>query len=60
MMRPVTRVFSANDRGKSDCTNDKYDLNIASESDVKKLGQDRIDLGIIARDVTEITRGTLA
>ena len=34
MMRPVTRVFSANDRGKSDRTNDKYDLNTASESDI--------------------------
>ena len=53
MMRPVTRVFTANDREKNDSTVGRYQAGIGvAISDAK--------LGIFARAVIDITRGTLA
>ena len=54
MMRPVTRVFSANDRENDDSTNEVYNSIAASDSGASR------SLGVIAMLVTKVTRGTLA
>ena len=51
MMRPVTRVFSANDRENDDSTNEVNNSNAGSDLDR--------NLGVTAMLVTEVTRGTL-